>query len=310
MKKRIMSLVLALVMCMGLAAPAFAVVEQNAVDASQLEEPLYERHTIEFDASAALYSLDGESDTQANIEAAKEYVRSLNLSEQGFDYIEESCLSQLEGFSEIEDFSLESYTVLTPKNVAATPQYYDTYKGFRFYTADYSEYVSMCKTKPKYAIGKMDKQTLYDFFNEVVNWGFTLFGNQVTCLAYTTLCDALGALSTDYIIFDGDMIEEIYKIDPTIARGIYTKSGPNNSFVRYYSSERGTCYAQIVYYSCMPGTPGATTIDFDPVDVTMPNYDNKTYQMEQAYNWIMYAGTEYPYRKNVLVKEVPGYCWS
>ena len=30
--------------------------------------------------------------------------------------------------------------------------------------------------------------------------------------------------------------------------------------------------------------------------VAMPNYYNKTYQMQQAYNWIMDGGMEYPER--------------
>lgn len=29
----------------------------------------------------------------------------------------------------------------------------------------------------------------------------------------------------------------------------------------------------------------------------MPNYYNKTYQMQQAYNWIMNGGIEYPERQ-------------
>lgn len=309
MKKRIFSLVLALVMCVGLAVPAFAEMDQASIEAVQSEKPLYDRHTIAFNTAETAYCMEDESDTstiaQTNIEAAKEYVLSLDLGEQGYDYVEESCLAQLEDFSTTDGFILESYTVLTPKNAAATPQYYGTYKGFTFYSADFSETTANGVDKT-YEIGSGNKDNIAKFMKGTLDWIITFANWDVASFNYMLLCQILN--TPDYVVSTKDLIQEGFKIDPLIARGIYTKSGPNDGYVRYYSSERGTCYPNLVY---RPSASGKFTqaYNFAGKTVKTPNYDDKTYQMQQAYDWIFYAGHEKPHRSTLANQEAK-YRWG
>ena len=88
---------------------------------AQYNPALYTEYTKQFDdgqeqggsaAGIAPCSVPDES----NIEAAKDFVTSLDLQEKGYGYIEESCLRQLEDFDESGSIVLESYTVLVPQD--------------------------------------------------------------------------------------------------------------------------------------------------------------------------------------------------
>lgn len=87
----------------------------------------YNWSTINFDDSE---EINGRS-VQDNIDKAIEYVQSLNLSENGYSYIEEACLEELETYKE-NDVLLTSYTVLTPKT-RATEQYFGSVGNNDFY---------------------------------------------------------------------------------------------------------------------------------------------------------------------------------
>ena len=74
------------------------------------------------------------------VDEALSYVKSLNLSDIGYSYIEEACLNELQGYKE-DDVILESYTVLVPK--VRTKHLYGTYLGSNYYY----EYTSMANMR-------------------------------------------------------------------------------------------------------------------------------------------------------------------
>ena len=98
----------------------------NSENFDELNLENYFQYTINFDEKTRGVS----SETGNNIEAAIEYVESLNLKDLGFSHIEEACLIELESYSE-NNVILESYTVLVPKT--RETEYFGTYLGNDFY---------------------------------------------------------------------------------------------------------------------------------------------------------------------------------
>lgn len=296
--KKITSLALTVACLMSTAVFPVHAAGETSDTAECIDESLYHQFTIDFTATPYTIQSSEEntafSKNKANVNSAINFVQSLDLADQGYEYIEESCLTQLHDFAELENFSLDSYTVLVPKMSSTTPAYYGTYDGFTFYSADYSKYTATVHGKRTKIFN--DNTDVKRFISEVADIAFLFVDNTAASLAYSTVAVLLDASSKNFEVTTQDTVTGSIKLDLAYCRGIYTKSGPNGSFVRYYSSERATIHPVMIYYPVAHGLPTSVTVTLNTKSVTMPNYYNETYQMQQAYNWIMNSGVEYPER--------------
>lgn len=122
MRKRMITLLLALVMCLSLATPVMA------EDASTLRKSNdYISYTIDLSTnSPACFS----SAYQTPIQRAREFVSSLNLSDE-YSYIKDVALQELASY-EASQVELYSYTVYVPTS-ASSESVYGTYNGRTFY---------------------------------------------------------------------------------------------------------------------------------------------------------------------------------
>lgn len=274
---------------------AGAVAPEYGLENEKISEDEYFRYTVDFseenkENSNMVCSTDS---NEMKIARAIEFVESLELDERGFEYIEQSCLAQLNDFANQKDISLESYTVLVPKTTNTTPQYFGTYKGFTFYSAYYSEYVATVHGPTSYPD---NKQTMIDFVAGVLDYILLLADQQIS-VSFTLLSTVMND-PKNYEVTTSAHFKSIFSIEAN-CRGIYTKTGANNSYVMYYSSEDGYMFPQVIFFPNAKGERPSVTLDLPKEYVAMPNFSDKEYQMKQAYDWIFYAGTPYPERHHL-----------
>ena len=120
--KKVLCILLSVTIVFSMSTSAFAdEIEDNSF---WIED--YISYTIDFSS----INTDMRSVNDNTVDEALSYVKSLNLSDIGYSYIEEACLNELQGYKE-DDVILESYTVLVPK--VRTKHLYGTYLGSNYY---------------------------------------------------------------------------------------------------------------------------------------------------------------------------------
>lgn len=284
--KKAISLILAISCLMSMTV--FSAHATDEYSQTGIDKTLYNQFTVDF--STTTYNSKNPDDTaqhKANVNSAIAFVKSLGLAEQGYKYIEDSCLDQLQDFLDEDNFVLESYTVLTPKVAAVAPTYYGTYNGFTFYSAYYSTY----KSQVIEDTSKIGKNNVSGFLTGVFKFFVDFAGSTLLSISYDNVRQENGG---NFTVSENDEVMHRYSLNCN-CRGIYLQSG-SNGYTRYYSSDDGTVKSEIFYMR-----PGEDTIVFRSREyyVVSPNFNDKTYQMQQAYNWIMSSGTEYPERHNL-----------
>lgn len=129
--KKLMSVLLAVAMCLSLSAPASAAEETiDGYEAIVVFSAFVQENGIQ-----TVKVLSNED----RIQQAKESVLALGLSDMGLGYIEEACLSELTAYAEDDSIILEEYKVLIPKTRATDPVFLKRYRGYDFYCATTSE---------------------------------------------------------------------------------------------------------------------------------------------------------------------------
>lgn len=132
MKKRFLSSILLLALVLTMSAPAFAANNtafDNTIDPEISSK--YNCYTIDLNTEPASFTVDTPN---SSIDRAISFVKSLDLEEKGFGYVEEACLRELEGYKEA-NITLEQYTVLTPKSDLMV---FGTLNGATYYYTDTS----------------------------------------------------------------------------------------------------------------------------------------------------------------------------
>ena len=229
-----------------------------------------------------------------NKSIAQDYIASLRLTEQGYEYIETACLEELDIISNDEDGLLTSISVLVPTAETSTPSYFGTYKGTDFYADFYMEYEktfirevpSNDETLQHWANGAFDLVVGYAFSN--------------ITLPFSILRQLMSAPG-NYQIKPAAFLQSCYKLEAR-CRGMYVEKLPSyvcdSTFRMLTSEEVGTVYPYTVFHD--GETPPQTwQVDFNAQTVYTANYHA---QMESAYSWLhLGAGnvlkvtfTEYP----------------
>lgn len=165
MKKKFISSLLLFALTLSLSMPAFAA-NNTTADSSISPETLAQYNCYTVDLSAESASFSSESPNYS-IDKAISFVKSLNLEEKGFGYVEEACLQELEDYKE-NNVTLEKYTVLTPK---AGLMVFGTLNGATYYYTDTSISVGGKKWYEK-----LDDTGIsdHDWINQIGSLLFTL----------------------------------------------------------------------------------------------------------------------------------------
>lgn len=293
--KKIVSILLVVSMIISTSISALAVENEIPKQEDQME---YNKFTISF---ALPEERLAENSTQSEIsnyertivathnanaaEQAKDFVLSLNLPAFNLDFIESSCLRELNEITNSTDFILTSYTVRVPKGAMQSRSvpfddltYYGSYGGRDFYFYYYSE------TKGTTQYKKTSKRMI-DWFSNIVDLVLCFASAEFT-VPLTIVRQQTGY---DYTLNNEAYAEYFFDVNIE-SRGIYALYN-NSRYEEVTSGQIGHLYPYIVYYPLQrPEMPGSISIDFGyqgPVYTT--NFSNRDVQLKNA--WMAYNGS-------------------
>lgn len=273
MKKRMISMLLALALVLSIPVCAVEVVSSN----SDTDE--YEEFTIEFDIEPVTYSTrsvdalqnDLRDQDSENTERAKDFVRSLELSERGFGYIEEACLQNLERLEE-QAGVLTSYSVLLPKTAMATPTYVGSQGGISFYYGKYSNYTKTLETK-KYT----NREKMQLWINGAANLVLSFLREEIA-IPFTVFSSVIDA--TSYIVHSGAWTD-YYLTVAADCYGYYTYV--NSSYKLCYSCETGRARPYLIFHTNDINNPGGRCELQPEFSVSTANFGNHSVLLLSAY---------------------------
>lgn len=203
------------------------------------------------------------------------------MSQNGYGYIEEACLSELEKYIE-DEVELESYTILVPKT--RVKNFYGTYLGSDFYYENTS--VANVRRETN-GVKKTDANAA-----KWKNWimGVTdiamNFSNRGWNLAYSVIRTVTG-VSSPTSVWNGSRNQYVEQFTETKTRSIYKKVGSNyklsyqdqNSSLRVnlYFCPVGTAFDSdyIKIGSIFNGTVKANTLSKDEILKQANAYANR-----------------------------------
>lgn len=295
MKKRFGTLMITLVLIFTLVIPAGAAAPQisNNLDVlsdEEIADLYYEKHTITFEKvrndgvtlsdKATASSNDMDYDTHLeNVAAARDFVISLGLKEQGLALVEEACLRELEAYAEMDDIVLESYTVLTPNNVTrATPSGL-TLLGSKNGRSFYYNLTSQAS----YGAQKVRNKNLTTIQNWV-NGGVDIvlsFVSKKYTIPYTIFKTLLGTPS-NWTVVSGSYVENYVRVNPT-TRNIYTQVA-TNQWRCLLSNQTGSADPATLFYNMDPNYEEITKKSHGRQAVSTPNYSNTSLMINMAYS--------------------------
>lgn len=284
MKKTIISMILTLSMCLSLTVPAFAI---EKTFGSEIDN--YEKYTISFIGvcSVESYSTNSQSNSESNYDAARDYVQSLKLEQQGFGYIEESCLEQLDEYEAMENCTLNEYTVLVPKTRASTPTYY----GERYGVTYYSTLTSQANiTLEK---GQTASQRLGQWSMNLVTLALTFSGVSELSIPWSFISLSL---PSKYTVHTEDFMDSYINLNP-INRAIYVKEG--TTYKNVYNVEHGLVRPYFIYHYNDASSVTPAEIRAIP-ESEYPEADKDSVMMVAGYTYSHGGNPLYTQLKNVV----------
>ena len=279
--KQFIAIMLSVCMLVCISLPVVAMqTEQDLFyeynESDYLEEN-YIRYELQMLPTENAYSRSGGLNSNtARIEDAIEQVKALGLTQQGYGYIQESCIKQLESFA-AEEANLLSYSVLVPR--ASDPFImadFGRYNGRDYCWAYYSSYAREICRESSYKENDADEWAAWA--NGIINLAMNFMSLYAT-LPYSVLADAADAAG--YTIRDTAYIENYIVVEGT-CRGIYTYDDEHNynndgSAVMLWADEWGYARATSVlhpvsvdYGAVIPLTPNS------PIEEVCTTYYNST----------------------------------
>lgn len=203
----------------------------------------YELYTIDFSTSPTT-----KSNSESNVDKAIQYVKSLNLPDKGFTYIEESCLAELKGYAS-DDVKLTSYTVLVPISPTATKTFFGSYGGYDFYydTTSFSSFEKRHEGKTRQDVTTRWAQWMKGTFELVA----TLVTDNFD-IPYAVIGAVLGIFEPSQISYEAYL--EYYctygsdlNNNRVKTRSIYRKSG--STYRLAYQDQSGPVTVDLIFHS-------------------------------------------------------------
>lgn len=199
----------------------------------------YEQYKIEFDRENRM-----NRSASSSIEDAIQYVNSLELEENGFSYIKEACLAELEQYK-IDGIELEDYTILVPKTRAKS--YFGTYSGKEFYYENTSV-ANMRRETDGVAKSSSNASKWNDWILGVTDLAMN-FADYKWSIPYTMIRSITGVSGTS-AVYNGSRNQHVEQFTNTITRSIYRKNGSNYSLC--YQDQSSSLRVNL--YFCPVGT--------------------------------------------------------
>lgn len=246
--KKVISVVLSFVLLLSMSVCAFA----TTTDKDLFCIDNYTQYTI--NCSEIQSNANMRSSTGSAIDTAIEYVESLGLSDMGYSYIEEACLSELNGFKE-DGVILERYTVLVPKT--RTKHYYGTLFGNDFYYENTS--VSDMRRETK---GVEKSSSNSSKWNNWILGAMDLamcFSSAYWSVPYSIIRSATGVSGTT-AVHNGSYNEYVEQFTNIVTRTIFKERGGNTLDPCYQDQ---TSSLRVKMYFC----PVGTAFDSDYIEI-------------------------------------------
>lgn len=189
---------------------------------------------------------DDESTEDSTIDEAIDYVKSLNLNDIGYSYLEEACLNELEGYKD-DDVALESYTVLVPKARAKT--YYGTYNNTKFYY-DYTSVAGLRRETVGTKKNVSNASTWSKWIKGGLDLSVSFLSNAYKWTVPYSIISALSGLSYPSEIHNGSYNKYVEQFTKVRTRTVYKLSG--GKYVTAYQDQSGSLRTN--QYFCPVGT--------------------------------------------------------
>lgn len=290
--RRLISFLCAIAMSLTLVLPVSAA--NSIVEYDEFAN--YEQITV-FSAATEHAPQTFNAVSQDNFQLAREAVLNLNLEEQGFSYIESACLAELDELALDSNCILNEYTVLVPKNRAATPSFYTTYRGVDFYTSVTSK---SNVTIERLRFGTYEK--LAKWASAGVSLALAFSGADVASYGWSLITADLPI--SNYTVHTSDWTDCYININPT-NRALYVKDG--STYKNVANREYGLTRPYNVYHYNNAAVPsGAVTTNFPSKtypDVTTSTRDDLLYTAYQVHVSGAVA-------VNFLLKNVVSFRWK
>lgn len=210
----------------------------------------YTQYTIDFNESKRVTR----STPVDTIEAAKDYVETLNLDDIGYSYLEEACMMELDSYKN-DGITLESYTVLVPKTRAKT--YYGTYLNYDYYY----EYTSVSDMRRETAGEEKDSSNATQWSNWILGLMdlAMCFSTWEWSVPYSIVRNITGVSGTS-AVHNGSYNEYVEQFTDTVTRTIYKEKSGGVMDPCYQDQESSL---RVKYYFC----PVGTAFDSDYIEI-------------------------------------------
>ncbi len=249
----------------------------------------YIHYTIDLTAMKA-------SSAKTTVDAAVDYVKSLQLTNKGYAYIEEACLDELEQYRQ-QGATVYSYTVLVPK-AAKSDVYYGTYNNIPFYV-DYSSIANV----------KIEKDGPYPSSTALAHWVQGLFSVGMAFahftygIPYALVSAALGNPSNVTYSY-GSHNSYVFQAAPR-TRLFYTYRGSSTTRTVVFQDQRGEVDIRGYF------EPVSTDVDNDYVQIFSKNdqtlwtshYYDTSFILLRAYTMYTHNSCEYWFLSTELLTE-------
>ena len=300
MKKRLISTVLAFVMCFSLTATTFAEAFTSTEISTSDSLAAFDQYVIimnrtNMDAVNASVqksnAVTKDIAYRTSYDSAIAYVKSLNLKNVGHEYIEQACLEELNVYKEA-GIELNYYAVLVPNGTASTEYTYGTYNGRTFYYT-YTSIVDFNITKNG---GSLDSASLKKWVEGTFNLilGFA-------CQEYSILYSLFDSVGSSATYSTGSSFQYIFQFYNVKSRTIYTYSGSAKKNVlvdQYGTSNLTTLFIPI------GATPSNLTSTWTGRVSRTTYYNNKDRNLQRAYVNYTHNSSESWYLSTEVLSEV------
>lgn len=286
MKKKFLSLLLALAMCLSLGVPAWASKTANTLTANNISSK-YDSYTLDLetyqknlDVERDILSTKSEQLKAIPNEDIVSYVKSLNLSEKGFSFVETECLNQLK---EYEDAGIEltSYTVLTPKT--RSDDVFGEYNGRTYY----STFVSI--SYPNVEITNTPSQSTLDSFANLLLDFFISCGGDIIAIPFSVIRAAFDITEANVTLQYGSEFLTSFLFAPVSRRVIYTYANSAQTVEKtVFRDECGAVQVELYFKPVGAGFGHAYQLVAEKpyCEVQTKYYDNTSYILSRCH--VMY----------------------
>ena len=210
--KKVLCVLLSLMMLLSMSITTFA----SEITDEGFCMDNYDQYTINL-SDAARHT---RSMSENTIDNAISYVKSLNLNDAGYAYIEKACLKELDSYKD-DDVVLESYTVLVPK--ARAKSYYGTYLNSDYYY-EYTSVSDMRRETNGAEKGASNASKWDNWILGVMDLAMC-FATKEWSIPYTIIRAITGVSSTSAVHY-GSYNQYVEQFTNTVTRTIYKeKSG-------------------------------------------------------------------------------------